>query len=114
MKMKIMSRARSLVATGLKAAGTFATRSAGAPIAVACASATVISLGAPIDALAQSAVQNGHVFVVVNGHARQRSVTTGGSSAKGVLVENGLIGGEDLIVNPPADLKDGQRVEVKS
>jgi HlyD family secretion protein len=62
----------------------------------------------------QSAVQNGHVFVVVNGHARQRSVTTGGSSAKGVLVENGLIGGEDLIVNPPADLKDGQRVEVKS
>jgi HlyD family secretion protein len=61
-----------------------------------------------------SAVQNGHVFVVVNGQARQRSVTTGGSSPRGVLVETGLIGGEDLIVNPPADLKDGQKVEVKS
>jgi HlyD family secretion protein len=62
----------------------------------------------------QSAVQNGHIFVIVNGHARQRAVTTSRSSAKGVLVENGLIGGEDLIVNPPADLKDGQKVEVKS
>ena len=62
----------------------------------------------------QNAVQNGHVFVVVNGHARQRPVTTSGSSGQGVLVESGLIGGEDLIVNPPADLKDGQKVEVKS
>jgi hypothetical protein len=40
-------------------------------------------------------------------------VTTGGATAQGVMVENGLIGGEDLIVNAPADLKDGQRVEVK-
>lgn len=60
-----------------------------------------------------SAVQNGSVFVVVNGHARKRAVTTGGSSDKGVMIESGLIGGEDLIVSPLADLKDGQRVEVK-
>lgn len=60
-----------------------------------------------------SAVQNGSVFVVVNGHARKRAVTVGGSSDKGVMIESGLIGGEDLIVAPPADLKDGQRVEVK-
>jgi HlyD family secretion protein len=59
------------------------------------------------------AVQNGSVFVVVNGHARKRPVTTGGASEKGVLVESGLIGGEDLIVSPPASLKDGQKVEVK-
>jgi HlyD family secretion protein len=59
------------------------------------------------------AVQNGSVFVVVNGHARKRAVKTGGSSEKGVIIESGLIGGEDLIVRPPADLKDGQRVEVK-
>lgn len=59
------------------------------------------------------AVQNGSVFVVLNGHARKRAVTTGGSSDKGVIIESGLIGGEDLIVRPPADLKDGQRVEVK-
>ena len=60
-----------------------------------------------------SAVQNGSVFVVVNGHARKRAVTTGGSSDKGVMIESGLIGGEELILRPPADLKDGQRVEVK-
>jgi HlyD family secretion protein len=61
----------------------------------------------------QGAVQNGRVFVVVNGHARERRVTTGGASEKGVLVQSGLIGGEDLIVSPPASLKDGQKVEVK-
>ncbi len=59
------------------------------------------------------AVQNGSVFVVVNGHARKRPVTTGGTSDKGILIESGLIGGEDLIVSPLATLKDGQRVEVK-
>jgi HlyD family secretion protein len=61
----------------------------------------------------QSAVQNGSVFVVVNDRARKRSITTGGTSNQGVFVESGLIGGEDLIVNPPADLKDGQKVEVR-
>src|SRR6201996_3986780 len=64
-------------------------------------------------AIPANALQNGSVFVVVNGHARKRAVTTGGASDKGTLIESGLIGGEDLIVNPPADLKDGQRVEVK-
>jgi HlyD family secretion protein len=61
----------------------------------------------------QGAVQNGSVFVVANGHARKRPITTGGASEKGLLVESGLIGGEDLIVSPPATLKDGQKVEVK-
>ncbi len=60
-----------------------------------------------------TAVQNGAVFVVMNGRARKRPVTTSGTSDKGVLVDSGLIGGEDLILNPPANLKDGDRVEVK-
>lgn len=60
-----------------------------------------------------AAVQGDHVFVMVKGKAIKRSVTTGGSSGKGVIVESGLNGGEDLIVSPPADMKDGQRVEVK-
>lgn len=64
-------------------------------------------------AVPASAIENGSVFVVVNGHARKRTVTTGGTSDKGTLIESGLIGGEDLIVSPPAELKDGQRVEVK-
>ncbi|HEX4810343.1 MAG TPA: efflux RND transporter periplasmic adaptor subunit [Bryobacteraceae bacterium] len=61
----------------------------------------------------QDAVQNGSVFVMVNGHARKRPVTVGGTSSRGVLIESGLIGGEDLIVSPPANLKDGQNVRTK-
>ena len=61
----------------------------------------------------QGAVQNGNVFVMVSGRARKKQVTTNGTSDKGVLIASGLIGGEDLIVNPPANLKDGQRVQVK-
>lgn len=61
----------------------------------------------------EGSVQNGSVFVVVNGHARKRAVTIDGTSGKGVLIASGLIGGEDLIASPPANLKDGQRVEVK-
>jgi HlyD family secretion protein len=61
----------------------------------------------------RSAVANGAAFVVLNGRAKKVPITTGGATAQGVMVENGLIGGEDLIVNAPADLKDGQRVEVK-
>jgi len=58
MKVKIVSCARLLIATVLKAAGAFSIQSARARIALACASATIISLGAPIGAHAQSAVQN--------------------------------------------------------
>jgi HlyD family secretion protein len=44
----------------------------------------------------------------------QRPVKTGSSSSQGVRIESGLIGGEDLIVSPPAGLKDGDRVRRKS
>jgi HlyD family secretion protein len=60
-----------------------------------------------------SAIQGDHVFVMLKDKAIKRAITTGGSSDKGTIVNSGLIGGEDLIVNPPADLKDGQRVELK-
>ena len=61
----------------------------------------------------EAAIQNGQVFAIVNGHAVKRAVKTGGTSSKGTLIESGLIGGEELVLNPPADLKDGQKVEVK-
>lgn len=61
----------------------------------------------------RSAVQNGSVFVVLNGRAKKLPVTVGGATGAGVMVESGLIGGEDLVVSGPADLKDGQRVELK-
>jgi len=59
------------------------------------------------------AVQNGSVFVVVDSHARKRPITTAGNSERGVLIASGLIGGEDLIVGPPATLKDGEKVQAK-
>jgi HlyD family secretion protein len=40
-------------------------------------------------------------------------VKTGPANSQGVRVEQGLIGGEDLIVNPPVTLKDGDRVRPK-
>jgi HlyD family secretion protein len=41
-------------------------------------------------------------------------VKTGGASSSGIEIKQGLIGGEDLIVNPPANLKEGARVEARS
>jgi len=60
-----------------------------------------------------AAVRDGAVFVVVNGKAVKKSVRVGSTTVSGVQVEEGLIGGEDLVVNAPADLKDGQRVRGK-
>lgn len=60
-----------------------------------------------------SAVRDGAVFVVLNGKAVRRTVRTGGNTPQGLRVEDGLIGGEDLIVNPPPGLKDGDKVRVR-
>jgi HlyD family secretion protein len=60
-----------------------------------------------------SAVRSEAVFVVLDGKAVRRPVRTAGVSSQGIRVEDGLIGGEDLIVNPPADLKEGDRVKAK-
>ena len=38
-------------------------------------------------------------------------VKTGGVTTQGLRIEDGLFGGEDLIVNPPPELTDGARVE---
>jgi HlyD family secretion protein len=59
-------------------------------------------------------VQNGAVFVVLDGRVVRRPVKVGSTSGQNARIESGLIGGEDLVVNPPAGLKDGQRVQAKS
>ena len=62
-----------------------------------------------------SAVRDNAVFVVSEDKkAVRRAVKLGGTNAQGVVIENGLIGGEDIVVNPPAELKDGQKVRVKA
>lgn len=60
-----------------------------------------------------AAVRGGAVFLVSSGRAVRRAVRTGATMAQGIHIEDGLTGGEDLIVNPPPDLKDGDRVKAK-
>lgn len=67
----------------------------------------------PVVFVPASAVRDNAVFVMLEGKALRRAVKTGPATADGVRIEQGLIGGEDLIVNPPPDLKDGDRVKQK-
>lgn len=61
-----------------------------------------------------AAVRQGAVYVVEAGKALHRTVSTGQTYSGGqVEIRNGLIGGEDLILNPPVTLNDGDRVTVQ-
>ena len=68
----------------------------------------------PIVMVPASAIRDNKVFVVLDGRAAVRPIKAGPASSQGVRIEQGLIGGEDLIVNPPATLKDGDRVRQKA
>ena len=65
-----------------------------------------------------SSVRDGAVFVVENGKAVKRPVaivnTAGAGGGRDVEIRKGLIGGEDLIVSPPASLQDGARVRLQN
>jgi hypothetical protein len=52
------------------------------------------------------------VFIVYKEHAKAREIKVVSQRNDGYLVE-GLTGGEDVIVRPPADLKDGDRIRLK-
>jgi HlyD family secretion protein len=67
----------------------------------------------PVVVVPTSAVREGAVFVALGGKAVRRPVKAGSATSQGTRIDDGLIGGEDLIVNPPADLKDGDKVAVK-
>jgi HlyD family secretion protein len=67
----------------------------------------------PLITIPANAVRANSVYVVVDGKAVKRSISVAGTTAQGIQVDSGLIGGEDLITNPPSDLKDGQRVHPK-
>ena len=67
----------------------------------------------PIVVVPASAIRDNAVFVVLDGKAMRKQVVVSGSNSQGTQVESGLIGGEDVVLNPPADLKDGQKVRPK-
>ncbi len=53
------------------------------------------------------------VFLVKNDHAERRAVSVGGNRGSDVEILAGLVAGDVVIVKPPANLKDGEEVEVK-
>jgi HlyD family secretion protein len=75
--------------------------------------ATTPSAPAPIT-IPASALRADAVFIVQDGKAARRPVTTAPSTTPGQLeITSGLTGGEDLILNPPPTLQDGDKVQVK-
>ncbi len=77
------------------------------------ASAGQISEEKPLITIPATAVRDGAVFIVVDGKAMRRPVQVVATSRLAVSISNGLIGGEDLIVNPPPIFEDGQKVRPK-
>jgi HlyD family secretion protein len=67
----------------------------------------------PIVMVPALAVRDGAVFVLLDGKAVRRAVKTGATSGQSVRIEEGLIGGEDVIVGPPAGLHDADKVRTK-
>src|SRR4051812_27208604 len=53
----------------------------------------------PVVIVPAAAVRDGAVFLLLDGKAVRRTVKTGATSSQGVRVEEGLVGGEDLILN---------------
>jgi RND family efflux transporter MFP subunit len=53
------------------------------------------------------------VFEVVDGKAQMRAVTTSGTRRDLLIVTDGLVGSETLVVRPPESLADGTAVNVK-
>jgi HlyD family secretion protein len=68
----------------------------------------------PVVIVPAAAVHDGAVFVYLEGKAVRRPVKTGATGPQGVRIEEGLVGGEDLIANPPSGLKDGDKVRQKA
>src|ERR1017187_3942313 len=68
----------------------------------------------PVVMVPGAAVREGAVFVVLDGRAMRRAVKTGAASNQSVRIDEGLIGGEDVIIGPPAGLKDGDKVRTKA
>jgi HlyD family secretion protein len=68
----------------------------------------------PVVLAPAAAIRDGAVFVLLDGKAVRRAVKTGATSGPNIRIEDGLIGGEDVIMSPPASLKDGDKVRTKA
>ncbi len=73
------------------------------------AAAAAPAAGKPVVFVPSAAVRNDRVYILVGGKVVERSVKISGNTPQGLRVEDGLIGGEDLVLNPPADMKNGEK-----
>jgi HlyD family secretion protein len=76
--------------------------------------ATTRAADRPVLRIPSGAVRDGAVFVVEDGKAVKRTIGSGSSDASGnVEITRGLTGGENLILDPPPSLADGDGVRVE-
>jgi RND family efflux transporter MFP subunit len=68
--------------------------------------------GAAARAAPTGPVRRGHVFVVEKETARRREVEVGVQGARSTEIRRGLSAGETVIVDPPAELRDGAAVRL--
>jgi HlyD family secretion protein len=66
----------------------------------------------PLVSLHKSAIRDQGVFVVVDSKAVYRKVQVGVASGEAIHISGGLENGEQVIVSPPAGLKDGEAVKI--
>ena len=62
---------------------------------------------------AAALIEGNSVFLLVQDQAVRRSVRVLGTTSDGVEIEQGLSGGEEVILSPPSDLQDGDKVKKK-
>ena len=72
-----------------------------------------VSVAKPMIYVPTGAVRDGAVWIVLNGKVVRRAVKTAGVTAQGLRVEDGLIGGEEIIAAPIAEIKEGVRVKAR-
>jgi HlyD family secretion protein len=81
---------------------------------VAGSGATGAAAGVAPIVVPASAVRDGKVFVVEEGNAILRAVEVGAKTTSGIIIVHGVSIGDEVIVNPPSELKSGQAVKAKT
>ena len=79
-------------------------------LATTRAAATMPAADRPVLKIPGTALRGHEVFVVEAGKAVKRPVTAGEIKSGEVEIRSGLIGGEDLIIDPPSGLSEGDSV----
>jgi RND family efflux transporter MFP subunit len=75
-------------------------------------SAPAIAAMLPSDAVREDAGKK-VVFLVKGDHVERRAVTVGNTQGSATEIMAGLVAGDSVVVKGPADLRDGQVVEIK-